>query len=400
MYSHFRNRVFSLKPKALLRAVLLVALIVLPLAPGVYSQSAFNAASASAALPEPIYWKQTLFLIPYQFSSAADPAAAQAVWLLVSKDRGATWQKISEAKPHVKSFNYRAEGDGEYWFAIRTLDRQGHAWPEGAYQPELRVIVDTTMPRIEALRAQIRSDGAIDVWWHGSDTNLDPATWKIEAQSDADSAWQPIPLPTQATASQMAGVPSAASPPQVLGQIAQNGMSSGGTTWQPSPGPRPARIRAAVTDCAGNTATYCAPVEFAPLSESTVKRLPVAPSIDVPTVQTPYNAPGPVSTGNRVAPEFSPATAASPAWVSGSSMPPSAVAPVAPPAEQIWQPTIVARAPFRLSTSGAFPTDDGVTAYGNPNGIGDLSASQHGGDSNESASRRAMPRPTKRTQSY
>ncbi len=71
-------------------------------------------AAPPAALPEPIYWKQHLFLIPYQWGSAAEPGAARAVWLFVSKDRGASWQKISEAKPDVKAFNYRAEGDGEY----------------------------------------------------------------------------------------------------------------------------------------------------------------------------------------------------------------------------------------------------------------------------------------------
>src|SRR5262245_31099248 len=57
------------------------------------------ATAPPAALPEPIYWKQHLFLIPYQWGSAAEPGAARAVWLFVSKDRGASWQKISEAKP-------------------------------------------------------------------------------------------------------------------------------------------------------------------------------------------------------------------------------------------------------------------------------------------------------------
>ena len=88
----------------------------MPTAPQVQQQP------LAAALPEPIYWKQHLFLIPYQWGSAAEPGAARAVWLFVSKDRGASWQKISEAKPDVKAFNYRAEGDGEYWFASRTID--------------------------------------------------------------------------------------------------------------------------------------------------------------------------------------------------------------------------------------------------------------------------------------
>src|SRR3954464_4042563 len=58
-----------------------------------------QAPPAAAPLPEPIYWKQQLFLISYQWGSAAEPGAARAVWLFVSKDRGASWQKISEAKP-------------------------------------------------------------------------------------------------------------------------------------------------------------------------------------------------------------------------------------------------------------------------------------------------------------
>src|SRR3954465_9461257 len=94
---------------------------------------AAQVATAPAMLPEPIYWKQHLFLIPSQWGSAAEPGAARAVWLFVSKDRGASWQKISEAKPDVKAFNYRAEGDGEYWFAVRTFDKQGRAWPQGPY---------------------------------------------------------------------------------------------------------------------------------------------------------------------------------------------------------------------------------------------------------------------------
>ena len=60
------------------------------------------AAASPVVLPEAIFWKQHLFLIPYQWGSAAQPGAARVVWLFVSKDRGITWQKISEAKPDVR----------------------------------------------------------------------------------------------------------------------------------------------------------------------------------------------------------------------------------------------------------------------------------------------------------
>jgi hypothetical protein len=140
-----------------------------------------------------IYWRQNLFLIPYQMGAANEAAAGQAVVLYVSKDRGATWQAVSEAKPQVRAFNYRAEADGEYWFAIRTLDGRGNAFPPGPMQPELRVVVDTTIPRFEQLIASPGDDGTLDICWRVVDANLDPHTVQIEAQIDRDGNWQPVP---------------------------------------------------------------------------------------------------------------------------------------------------------------------------------------------------------------
>ena len=114
--------------------------------------------SCRPCVPEPIYWKQQLFLIPYQWGAAAQTQAARSVSLFLSKDRGVSWQKISDARPDVRSFNYRAEGDGEYWFAVRTLDQYNRWLPEGPYKAELRVIVDTTIPKIDELRASAAAD--------------------------------------------------------------------------------------------------------------------------------------------------------------------------------------------------------------------------------------------------
>ena len=115
----------------------------------------------------------------------------KSVWLFVSKDRGATWQQISDAKPQVLAFNYRAEADGEYWFAIRTTDASGRdatcrrARASGAMQPELRVIVDTTMPRFESLSGQLRNDGTLEIRWRVTDANLDAHSCNVEVQADA-----------------------------------------------------------------------------------------------------------------------------------------------------------------------------------------------------------------------
>lgn len=320
---------------------------------------AAQVATAPAALPEPIYWKQHLFLIPYQWGSAAEPGAARAVWLFLSKDRGASWQKISEAKPDVKAFNYRAEGDGEYWFAVRTFDKQGRAWPQGPYQPELRVIVDTTLPRIDELRAQPAANSVIDIQARVADSNLDPNTWRFEWQADAAGAWQPAVLQ---------GV--------TVQPIGNTGIPLGGSAlhalWQPPAGTRPVALRGTVMDRAGNSATYQARLDGGPalsgplLTSPGVNTAAARPAIPAasppPTPSLPSAnaleannaAQGWTSVGNSTAPATSP----------GQTVPPTQ--PTTPPATQPWPAANTTRAPFQLWTGAAPPKDDGVTAYGSP----------------------------------
>src|SRR5262245_1674108 len=232
------------------RALLAVALVAecAITAPGQFAPPPIPTAAptqpqpVAAALPEPIYWKQHLFLIPYQWGSAAEPGAARAVWLFVSKDRGASWQKISEAKPDVKAFNYRAEGDGEFWFCVRTFDKLGHSWPQGPYQPELRVIVDTTLPRVEMVGARLVENGVVDIQARANDANLDGSTWKFEWQADPMGPWQPVMLQNAGSNSQSCLVPA---PSSIFH-----------STWQPPAGARPVAIRGIIFDRAGNSATY------------------------------------------------------------------------------------------------------------------------------------------------
>jgi len=302
--------------------------------------AAAPAAATSGAVPELIYWKQDLFLIPYQWGSPAEPAAAQAVWLFVSKDRGANWQKISEAKPQVKAFNYRADGEGEYWFAIRTLDQQGRAWPAGPYQPELRVIVDTTIPRIEDLRGQIQPNGQIEISWRCSDLNLDPNSLAIEAQTDAAGTWQPVPLVNAMAA------------PGAVTTSALGLTSSGQVQWQSPAGVRPLAIRATVMDRAKNTATFRAELS-----------LVAGAGMPAPTLSTaPNNATSAGATSLFGAPSALQAPANTSGWTSASAALPQAPMP---PANQAW-PASPGRAPFRLSSVATSTPNDGVTTYGSP----------------------------------
>jgi hypothetical protein len=216
------------------RIGLAVAAITLAASPSV-GQTAASAPSTAAA-PEPIYWRQNLFLIPYQWTSTTDPNSADAVWLYVSKDRGTSWQKISEAQPQVRAFNYHAEADGEYWFAIRTLDKHGRSWPDGPMQAELKVIVDTTIPRFGDLSGSLGDGETLNIHWQVADANLDATTCRIEAQADGNGPWQTISPPNPAPTS--------------------NGLYEGKAAYHLPSGCRTASLRAAAFDRAGNRATY------------------------------------------------------------------------------------------------------------------------------------------------
>lgn len=148
------------------------------------------AAIAQSNLPEPVMWRQDTFLIPYQFNGASDSKAAREVVLYVSKDWGRTWREVTRARPDVRFFTYRAEGDGDYCFAMRTIDQTGQSWPAGEPATELRVVVDTHPPQFQALQGAIDSQGNVQLVWRATDEHLDPTSLKIEIQAEGQTVWQ------------------------------------------------------------------------------------------------------------------------------------------------------------------------------------------------------------------
>lgn len=310
-------------------------------------------AATPAQAPAPIYWKQQLFLVPYQWSSAAAPASARLVTLYISRDGGTSWQKISDGRPDLKAFNYRAEGDGEYWFAIRTLDNRGQLWPAGPYQPELRVIVDTTIPRIDELHARPTPDGTIEIQCRATDVNLDPASLKVEVQVAGAAVWQPVALQQ---------VPVIAAPPAGMAALPSALAVPIRAIWQPSPGKRPIALRATIADRAGNSTVYQCPIDATQPANAPLlpQPAPTAATQPLPNVIAPV----PIA---PAAPALAP-TASGTGWsaLSVASTPIAAPAnPALPPTNQTWPATAAAQAPFQLWT-GSAPNNDGQTAYANP----------------------------------
>lgn len=197
------------------------------------AQSVFPPQSPFASQQvEPVYWSQETFRIPYKWNSASDPNTTQSVKLYLSQDRGNTWNEISTAKPEVQFFTYHAPADGEYWFAMRTIDSSGRANPAGPHQPELCVIVDTENPQVVSLNAQLSAAGEVAAAWQAGDKHLNSREAKLQYRTPADSTWREV------TAGSLRE--------QAAGTVA------GEARWQVPPGTKSVWVRLAVRDRAGN----------------------------------------------------------------------------------------------------------------------------------------------------
>src|SRR4051812_41536753 len=146
---------------------------------------------ADDALPEPKCLRQLAFSMPFTVApvESADQQLVE-VTLYVSANLGGKWDLAQRVSPETKRFTYRAPGDGEYWFVMRTTDRRGRMLPETIDRPDMRVIVDTAPPRLE-LTATRGDAGELKASWVAVDPLLKPDSLKVEYQT-AGGAWRPV----------------------------------------------------------------------------------------------------------------------------------------------------------------------------------------------------------------
>jgi hypothetical protein len=102
------------------------------------------------------------FRIPFQIPDPADAKNLRELQLYVARS-GADWEKYSscpaDASPETRSFIFQADSDGEYWFAIRTIDKWGDANPQDDrdLQVELRVAIRTNQQLADKLSPERNS---------------------------------------------------------------------------------------------------------------------------------------------------------------------------------------------------------------------------------------------------
>jgi hypothetical protein len=185
--------------------------------------------------------RQNAFTIPFRIEPTQNPSEQPIeVQLHVSTNQGATWELSSRAKPEKGSFVFRAPHDGEYWYAIRTVDKQGVTRPDGLLQPQLKVIVDTVAPRLD-LTARRGEGGEIEARWQAVDPHLKLGSFTLEFQTDPAGPWERVAVEA---------------PPSAMRYTL-----SGKATWWPRTAGGPINVRAEITDQAGNPAVSQAVVK-------------------------------------------------------------------------------------------------------------------------------------------
>ncbi len=183
----------------------------------------------------PIATRQSSFAIP--FSVNASGKQPREVQLFVSTDQGPQWSKYASADPTAKEFLFRCAGDGEYWFAVRTIDDKGERHPSTPLVPQLKVLVDTAPPKLE-FNAQVGAAGEIIATWRMIDDNLAVKSFRVEFQPIAS---QPMDkTPWQQVAIELP-----------RDELIRNTFQ-GETTWLANVPTQGVRIRAVVRDRAGN----------------------------------------------------------------------------------------------------------------------------------------------------
>lgn len=162
---------------------------------------------AWAQQPGAIFTNQPSFRIPYRF----DPAEmrrlrAKEIRLFLSRNGGLEWQHVQTVAPEAGRFDFKAPNDGEYWFAVRTLDGANQLHPDAnVVEPGLVVIVDRTAPDLQLLLQQLEP-GKVQLSWSASDANLDPSKLSLEF-SQGGTDWQAVNVRAQAAGQTSWSVP-------------------------------------------------------------------------------------------------------------------------------------------------------------------------------------------------
>jgi hypothetical protein len=170
-----------------LRTTLFVAALAVPA-----TAARAQAPAPNQALPKKSYTKSGMFDLPVQMTDALR-ASLHEVRLYV-RTANTPWQMREAGPPSVTRFTFRANEDGEYWFALATVDRAGRQTPDDVNHepPSLRVVVDRQAPQLQVQPAA-GGDGEQVLRCSVQDANPDHTTLRVMARlPQGEVALEPV----------------------------------------------------------------------------------------------------------------------------------------------------------------------------------------------------------------
>jgi hypothetical protein len=153
------------------------------------------------------YLNKSIIQLPIQINEQSRSLIAE-IHLYVKDHPSAPWTMRDKVGPAMKAFTFQVPHDGEYFFTMVTMDKQGRGYPTDLRNepPGLVVVIDTQPPQVELTNLGRAPEGQL-IRCDVRDANLDTARTKFLFQGGdrVFRALEPVPgrpdvycIPTQA----------------------------------------------------------------------------------------------------------------------------------------------------------------------------------------------------------
>lgn len=141
------------------------------------------AAAPSPAAPQRNYLNKRTIQLPIHINESAR-SSIQEIQLYIKESPTSPWVQREKVQPTQKAFTFEAPKDGEFWFTMVTVDKQGKSYPADVRNepPGLAVIIDTQAPVVEMTNLGTVPEGQV-VQVDVGDANLDNAKVRFSYQA-------------------------------------------------------------------------------------------------------------------------------------------------------------------------------------------------------------------------
>jgi hypothetical protein len=137
------------------------------------------------------FLSKSLIQLPIRIDDASR-AKIQEIQLWIKDNPSAPWTFREKVGASQTAFTIQVPRDGEYWFTMVTVDKQGHSFPSDLRNepPGLSVVIDTQPPQVEFLNLGSTPEGLL-IQCDVSDSNLDSTQTRFFFQG-GDGNYRPI----------------------------------------------------------------------------------------------------------------------------------------------------------------------------------------------------------------